>query len=54
VSSKERAKTAAVQRELERVRGQWPLVLRHAAQIVAHRERNHFAENINTIFRGAK
>jgi hypothetical protein len=46
------ASTEASQRELDRVRGQWPVVLRYAALMTAHRERNHFAESINTIFRG--
>lgn len=48
----EKAKTEAVQRELERVRGQWPVVLQYAAVLTEHRERNGFAESINTIFRG--
>jgi hypothetical protein len=48
----ERAKTEAAQRELDRVRGQWPAVLRYAAALTEHQRRNHFAESINTIFRG--
>lgn len=50
----EKAKTVAAQRELERVRGQWPAVLQYAATLSAHRERNHFAESINSIFREGK
>ena len=48
----EKAKTEAAQLELERVRKQWPAVLQYAATLAEHRRRNHFAESINTIFRG--
>jgi hypothetical protein len=47
----EKAKAEASKRELERVRNQWPAVLRYAAAIAEHHRRNHFAENINAIFR---
>ena len=50
----DRATTAAAKRELERVRSQWPAVLQYAAVLTEHRQRNHFADSINTIFRGGK
>lgn len=40
------------QRTLSHVRAQWPTVQAVAATLHAHRERNHFAESLNTIFRG--
>jgi hypothetical protein len=43
---------AAARRELDRVRSQWPTVRQYVAALTAHRERNHFAESISTIFRG--
>jgi hypothetical protein len=50
----DRATTEATKRELNRVRGQWPLVLQYAAVLAEHQRRNHFADSINTIFRGGK
>jgi hypothetical protein len=47
----EKAKAEGAKRELERVRNQWPAVLRYAAAITEHHRRNHFAENISAIFR---
>lgn len=50
----DRAAAEAARRELERVRAQWPLVRQYAAAMAEHQRRNHFADSINTIFRGGK
>jgi hypothetical protein len=41
-------------RTLSQVRAQWPDVQAVAALLYEHQRRNHFAESINTIFRGGK
>ena len=48
----DKAAAEAARRELDRVRGQWPIVLQFAAAMTEHQRRNHFADSINTIFRG--
>lgn len=42
------------ERELERVRRQWPLVHEAVGLLKAHTERNHFSESIAHIYRGDK
>lgn len=42
----------ATERELERVRRQWPLVHELVGALRAHTERNHFSESIAHIYRG--
>ena len=53
-AASDKARTEATKRELDRVRSQWPVVLRYAAAIAEHHRHNHFAENINAIFREPK
>jgi hypothetical protein len=48
----EQKRLADARREHDRVSNQWPVVLQYAAALTAHRERNHFAESINLLFRG--
>ncbi|MDF1603408.1 hypothetical protein [Nocardioides sp. YIM 152315] len=42
------------ERELQETRSRWPLVHRAVAVMDYHRERNHFRENIESIYRGAR
>jgi hypothetical protein len=51
-AASEKAKADAAKRELERVRGQWPTVLRFAAAFTEHQRENHISEKLNVIFRG--
>lgn len=53
-AASDRIKTEAAERELERVRGQWPTVLQYAAVMTVHRERNHFSELIAGIYKGGR
>lgn len=45
---------ADARRDLAAVERQWPDVRRAVAAMVAHSERNHFADTILTIFRGER
>lgn len=47
-----RRATEETQRELDRVRAQWPLVRQLAQALHEHHERNHFSESIANIYRG--
>lgn len=49
-----REATEATQRELDRVRAQWPIVRQIAAALREHHERNHFSESIAHIYRGGR
>lgn len=47
-----RKATEETQRELDRVRAQWPIVRQLAEVLREHHERNHFSEKIANIYRG--
>lgn len=47
------AKLAQAREQLDAIRGQWPDVRDSVGQMTEHRDRNHLAESITLIFRGA-
>ena len=49
-----RADLQASRAELQRVRGQWPVIHEVVALLKQHRERNGFSESIAAIYRGGK
>lgn len=50
----EKDKLQDARKQLEEVRQQWPVVMAISSTLHAHKEQNHFADNIAIIFRGGE